>query len=93
MTIGHDIKKTHPVDQRCILIVDDEPLNLKLFTITLIRQGYRVLQATDGYKGFVLAHDGRPDLIIMDIQLPGISGLEVTRMIKNNIHTRGIYLQ
>lgn len=90
MKSDRDANDTGPVDQRCILIVDDEPLNLKLFTLTLIRRGYRVLQASDGYHAFVLAHDGRPDLIIMDVQLPEISGLEVTRILKESIHTRNI---
>ncbi|SRR6266536_2787849 len=91
MESGDDDKHTdRPVDQRCILVVDDEPLNLKLFTLTLIRRGYRVLQATHGYQGFVLAHDCRPDLIVMDVQLPEISGLEVTRTLKDSIHTQSI---
>ena len=90
MEIGGDVKNTDSVDQRCILIVDDEPLNLKLFNLTLIKRGYRVLQATTGYHGFVLAHDGRPDLIIMDVQLPEISGLEVTRTLKDSTHTKKI---
>ena len=73
-----------------LLIVDDEPLNLKLFALTLMRRGYRVLQAADGFQGFILAHDGRPDLIVMDVQLPEISGLEITRTLKNSIHTKNI---
>ncbi len=90
MESGRDLKNTGHIDQRCILIVDDEPLNLKLFALTLMRRGYRVLQAADGYQGFVLAHDGRPDLIVMDVQLPEISGLEVTRTLKGSIHTKHI---
>ena len=90
MESKRDVENTGPTNQRCILIVDDEPLNLKLFTLTLIKRGYRVLQASDGYNAFVLAHDGRPDLIIMDVQLPEISGLEVTRTLKNSIHTQNI---
>jgi len=90
MESGPEVKNTGPVDQRCVLIVDDEALNLKLFTLTLIRRGYRVLQASDGFQGFVLAHDGRPDLIVMDVQLPEISGLEVTRTLKDSIHTQNI---
>jgi two-component system, cell cycle response regulator DivK len=83
-------KCTTPVNQRCILVVDDEPLNMKLFALTLNRRGYRVLLAADGYHGFVLAHDGHPDLIIMDVKLPTLSGLEVTRTLKENIHTKDI---
>jgi two-component system cell cycle response regulator DivK len=90
MEIVRDAEKTDPIDQRYILVVDDEPLNLKLFTLTLMRRGYRVLQATNGYHAFVLAHDERPDLIVMDVQLPEISGLEVTRVLKDSAHTRNI---
>ena len=90
MEVGHVDKIAGPIGQRCILIVDDEPLNLKLFNLTLIKRGYRVLQATTGFHGFVLAHDDRPDLIIMDVQLPEISGLEVTRTLKDSVHTQDI---
>jgi two-component system, cell cycle response regulator DivK len=79
-----------PVNQPCILVVDDEPLNMKLFAVTLNRRGYRVLLAADGYHGFVLAHDGHPDLIIMDVKLPTLSGLEVTRTLKEDIYTKDI---
>lgn len=79
-----------PESRPCILIVDDEPLNVKLFALTLGRRGYRVLQARDGYNGFVLAHDTHPDLIVMDVQLPNLSGLEVTKALKDSIHTRDI---
>jgi two-component system cell cycle response regulator DivK len=85
-----EINNTCPANQRCVLIVDDEPLNLKLFTLTLTKRGYRVLQASNGYHAFVLAHDGRPDLIVMDVQLPEISGLEVTRTLKDSFHTNNI---
>ena len=90
MKNARNTKNTGPVDQRCVLVVDDEPVNLKLFTLTLIRRGYRVLQASDGYHAFVLAHDGRPDLIVMDVQLPQISGLEITRTLKDSIYTQNI---
>jgi two-component system, cell cycle response regulator DivK len=90
MESGREIENSNHVGQRCVLIVDDEPLNLKLFTLTLNKRGYRVLQASDGYHAFVLAHDGRPDLIVMDVQLPEISGLDVTRTLKNSIHTHNI---
>ena len=82
--------KQDSVSQPCILIVDDEPLNMKLFALTLNRRGYRVLQAGDGYQGFVLAHDSQPDLIVMDVQLPSLSGLEVARALKESPYTRNI---
>jgi CheY-like chemotaxis protein len=63
---------------------------MKLFALTLSRRGYRVLQATNGYHAFVKAHDDRPDLIIMDVRLPTLSGLEVTRTLKSSVNTREI---
>jgi two-component system, cell cycle response regulator DivK len=83
-------KRNVAVDQPSILVIDDEPLNMKLFTLMLARRGYRVLQAADGFRGFVLAHDDRPDLIIMDVRLPKLSGLEVTRTLKDSVHTKDI---
>ena len=80
----------NPANQRCILVVDDEPLNRKVFELSLAKRGYRVLQATDGFHGFVRAHDDRPDLIVMDVRLPGVSGLEVTRTLKESAYTRDI---
>jgi two-component system cell cycle response regulator DivK len=79
--------KTPPAS---ILVVDDEPLNLKLFTLALTRRGYNVVQASNAYHGFVLAHDDPPDLIVMDVRLPGLSGLEVTRTLKDSSFTKDI---
>src|SRR5437773_7293593 len=87
-----NIENTGPVNQRCVLIVDDEPLNLKLFALTLMRHGYRVLQAADGFQAFILAHDRCPDLIVMDVQLPEISCLEITCSLKNSTQTKDIHI-
>src|SRR5215207_4915955 len=73
-----------------VLIVDDDPLNLKLFSVILAARGYRVLQAIEGYRGIDLAHEEQPDLIIMDVQLPGISGLAITRALKTEHSTSAI---
>lgn len=74
-----------------ILIVEDNELNMKLFHDLLAAHGYRVLQAFDGHAGLQLAQQHHPDLIIMDVQLPGnISGLEVTQIIKNDPELAGI---
>lgn len=77
--------------RKCVLIVEDNPLNMKLFAAMIAAQGHRVLQASDGSRGLDLAHRQHPDLIIMDIQLPGgISGLEVTTNLKADDTTRDI---
>lgn len=78
------------LDRRRILIVEDNPLNMKLFSAMIASQGYEVLQATDGHLGLDMAHKQRPDLIIMDVQLPGLSGLQVTENLKGNDDTRNI---
>jgi two-component system, cell cycle response regulator DivK len=83
-------KGKEPANRRPILIIEDEPLNMKLFTLTLAKRGYRVLQAADGYHGFVMACDNNPGLIVMDVRLPGVSGLEVTRALKDSIYTKDI---
>ena len=77
-------------DRRCVLIVEDNALNMKLFCAMIVAQGYDVLQATDGPGGLDLAYRQHPDLIIMDLQLPGISGLEVTHSLKADDDTRDI---
>jgi two-component system cell cycle response regulator DivK len=73
-----------------VLIVEDNPLNMKLFSAMIAAQGYDVLQATDGANGLDLAQHRHPDLIIMDIQLPSMSGLDVTRNLKAEEATRDI---
>jgi len=74
----------------CVLIVEDDPLNMKLFSAMVASQGYDVLQARDGRAGLDLAHQQHPDLIIMDLQLPEISGLEVTHSLKADADTSAI---
>ena len=73
-----------------ILIVEDNELNMKLFNDLLAAHGYETLPTRDGLEALEIARRERPDLIIMDIQLPGISGLEVTRMIKDDELTKSI---
>src|SRR5579862_3177435 len=80
----------HAAAGKCVLIVEDNPLNMKLFSAMVAAQGYQVLQATDGARGLYLAHRRHPDLIIMDIQLPGMSGIEVTHSLKADDDTRDI---
>lgn len=67
---------------KTILIVEDNELNMKLFNDLLEAHGYSTLQAKDGRVVIELTRKNRPDLILMDIQLPEISGLEITKMLK-----------
>lgn len=64
------------------LIVEDNPDNLRLMTYILKRKGYEVLSAEDGEQGVKAASNTQLDLIIMDIMLPGIDGMETTRRIR-----------
>jgi two-component system, cell cycle response regulator DivK len=70
--------------RRKVLIVEDNELNMKLFNDLLTAHGYETLQTREGMEALALARRHRPDLILMDIQLPEISGLEVTRLIKED---------
>ena len=66
-----------------ILIVEDNPRNMRLIEMTLRAKGYTLLRATDGEEALDTAMRERPDLVIMDIQLPKVNGLEVTRRLRN----------
>jgi two-component system cell cycle response regulator DivK len=68
--------------QKSILIVEDNELNMKLFNDLLEAHGYRTVQTRSGMETVGLAREHRPDLILMDIQLPEVSGLEVTGWLK-----------
>jgi two-component system cell cycle response regulator DivK len=72
---------------KTVLIVEDNLLNMKLFNDLLEAHGYRTLKTTDGIEALEMTREHKPDLILMDIQLPEVSGLDVTRWIKedNNI--------
>jgi two-component system cell cycle response regulator DivK len=67
-----------------VLIVEDNELNMKLFHDLLDAQGYETLQTREGLQALALAREHHPDLILMDIQLPEISGLEVTKWLKED---------
>jgi CheY-like chemotaxis protein len=73
-----------------ILVVDDAALNLKLTHILLRNEGYRVVTATDAEQAIVILDSLHPDLILIDIQLPGMDGLEFTRRLKQDSRTRDI---
>jgi len=67
-----------------VLIVEDNELNMKLFHDLLEAHGYETLQTREGLKAIDIAREHRPDLILMDIQLPEVSGLDVTKWLKSD---------
>lgn len=75
---------------KTVLIVEDNELNMKLFHDLLHAHGYHTLQTRDGMEALAIAREQRPDLILMDIQLPEVSGLEVTKWLKEDDQLRGI---
>lgn len=75
---------------KTILIVEDNELNKKLFRDLLEANGYTALHTADAMEVLDLARQNKPDLILMDIQLPEVSGLEVTRWLKNDSELKHI---
>jgi len=75
---------------RTVLIVEDNELNMKLFHDLLDAHGYKTLQTRSGMEALKIAREQRPDLILMDIQLPEVSGLEVTKWLKDDEELREI---
>lgn len=68
--------------QKTVMIVEDNELNMKLFHDLLEANGYMTMETRDGRKVMEMVRQQRPDLILMDIQLPEISGLDVTKLLK-----------
>jgi two-component system cell cycle response regulator DivK len=77
-------------EMKTVLIVEDNELNMKLFHDLLESKGYNILQTREGLDALRLARKHRPDLILMDIQLPEVSGLEVTKWIKEDDDLKSI---
>lgn len=72
------------------MIVEDNELNMKLFNDLLEAHGYETVTTRDGTKALDIAHEANPDLILMDIQLPEVSGLDITRQMKNEDDLKNI---
>jgi two-component system cell cycle response regulator DivK len=75
---------------KTVLVVEDNELNMKLFHDLLEANGYNIVQTRSGLEAIDLAREHHPDLILMDIQLPEVSGLEVTKWIKEDDELRAI---
>ncbi|MBI1251040.1 MAG: response regulator [Alphaproteobacteria bacterium] len=75
---------------KTVLIVEDNELNMRLFNDLLEAFGYAVVKTRDGRQALPLARQHKPDLIVMDIQLPDISGLEITEQLKKDAQLKAI---
>ena len=75
-----------------IMVVDDNPVNLKLARVLLMKKGYTVYTAMDADEALAVLESVHPHLILMDIQLPGMDGLTLTRRLKVNPATRDILI-
>lgn len=78
--------------KKSILIVDDNVINLKLLRVLLAAEGYEVRTAAAAEQALTVLEELHPDLILMDIQLPGIDGLELTRQLKSDPTTKDIII-
>ncbi len=87
---GVGFPRAEPPAPPLVLIIEDNPKNLKLTRDLLRVHAYRTLEAEDAPEGVQLAHIHRPDVIVVDIQLPTLDGYEVTRLLKADERTRDI---
>lgn len=81
---------TRRSDMAKVLVVEDNPANMTLATFLLESAGHTVIGAVDAEAGLTIARTAQPDLILMDIQLPGMDGLRATAILKGDIATRDI---
>jgi len=82
--------KQNNVDKQTILLVDDKKDNLRILQITLEPLGYAILAAPSGEVALKIAEKARPDLVLLDVMMPGIDGFETLRRLKTNAATRSL---
>jgi len=73
-----------PATQKTILIIDDQPFFITMQQNMLQRQGYRVVSASNGAEGLAQAKKHKPDIILLDVEMPGVDGIEVCRQVKGD---------
>ena len=83
-------KRRYQAKRKRILIVEDDRLSLIVLRQLLTAQGYEILQSSEGWDGINRARNEQPDLIVMDIKLPDISGLDATLLLKKDDQTKDI---
>jgi two-component system, OmpR family, alkaline phosphatase synthesis response regulator PhoP len=79
-----------PKEKITILFVDDEPDQIMMVSLRLRKSGYKVISASDGEEGLKKAIEEKPDLILMDVLMPGMDGFEVCRRLRKNSETKHI---
>jgi CheY-like chemotaxis protein len=84
------LEENGTLDNKTVLVVDDAPLNRKLIRTLLALRNIRIIEAHDAERALELLQDNHPDLILMDLQLPGLNGLEATKVLKSNPDTANI---
>ena len=84
------IQHQQNADRNRIMVVEDNHRNMRLLHDLLNVHGYEILQASDGVEAISLARDGQPDLILMDIRLPHLSGFDATLLLKQDDQTKAI---
>ncbi len=84
---SHTIQHVEP---RTVLVIDDDPVIVKLLQVNFEIEGYAVISAENGLTGLARAHADQPDLIILDVMMPGMNGLDVARSLKGSDDTRSI---
>jgi two-component system cell cycle response regulator DivK len=83
-------ERRYKVNRKRVLVVEDDRLSLILLRQLLAAQGYEILQSSEGWDGINRARNEQPDLIVMDIKLPDISGLDATLLLKKDDQTKAI---
>jgi len=75
------------MNEKLVVLVEDNPKNMKLLRDVLSHAGYKVVEASNAEDGIALAQDRTPNLILMDVQLPGMDGLEAVKILKHDVRT------